>query len=104
MHTIVTHARAACVDAVVLCLALMGTNYAEFLREAHRILKMEGTLLVAEVRSRIEAVFNDFLEMLKVSSMYVCIRCVYVYVYVYGYRVVCMYVSCVCMSMCMCIA
>ena len=38
------------VDAVVLSLALMGTNYAAFLKEANRIAKIGGRILVAEVR------------------------------------------------------
>ena len=44
-------------DIVIFCLSLMGTDYAEFLREAKRILKTAegggGTLFVAEVVSRI---------------------------------------------------
>ncbi|KAJ1965678.1 25S rRNA (adenine645-N1)-methyltransferase [Dispira parvispora] len=40
------------VDIVVFCLALMGTNYLDFLREAHRICKVRGKLLIAEVVSR----------------------------------------------------
>lgn len=39
-------------QVVVFCLSLMGTNYAEFLKEAHRILSPGGLLLVAEVASR----------------------------------------------------
>jgi ribosomal RNA-processing protein 8 len=42
------------VDVCVFCLALMGTNLADFLREAHRILKDDGRVMLAEVRSRIE--------------------------------------------------
>jgi len=38
------------VDAVVLSLALMGTNYASFLKEANRIAKIRARILVAEVR------------------------------------------------------
>ena len=41
-----------CLDACVFCLALMGVNYTEFLREAHRLLKKGGTLKIAEVASR----------------------------------------------------
>jgi ribosomal RNA-processing protein 8 len=43
------------VDIVVFCLALMGTNIADFLLEARRILKPNGVLKVAEVRSRFES-------------------------------------------------
>ena len=42
-------------DAAVFCLSLMGTNYAEFLREADRVLRPGGLLLIAEVRSRFAA-------------------------------------------------
>jgi ribosomal RNA-processing protein 8 len=39
------------VDVAVFCLSLMGTNLADFLREAHRALKDVGILKIAEVRS-----------------------------------------------------
>mmetsp|Transcript_21513 Transcript_21513/g.59786 ORF Transcript_21513/g.59786 Transcript_21513/m.59786 type:complete len:506 (+) Transcript_21513:76-1593(+) len=39
-------------DIAVFCLALMGTDYPSFLREAHRVLKPGGTVWIAEVRSR----------------------------------------------------
>lgn len=42
------------VDVAVFCLALMGTNLADFIREAHRVLKDDGRVKIAEVRSRIE--------------------------------------------------
>jgi ribosomal RNA-processing protein 8 len=42
------------VDIVVFCLSLMGTNIADFLKEAHRILKPRGIVKIAEVRSRFE--------------------------------------------------
>ncbi|EKX52220.1 hypothetical protein GUITHDRAFT_84776 [Guillardia theta CCMP2712] len=53
------------VNAVVLSLALMGTNYVDFLKEAHRIVVKGGKVLVAEVRSRLEHVLDEFVEMLK---------------------------------------
>ncbi|KAK9797732.1 hypothetical protein WJX73_002181 [Symbiochloris irregularis] len=40
------------VDAVVFCLALMGTDYGAFIAEAARVLKRKGRLWIAEVRSR----------------------------------------------------
>ncbi|XP_072849399.2 ribosomal RNA-processing protein 8 [Pogona vitticeps] len=40
------------VDVAVFCLALMGTNLCEILEEANRVLRVGGTLLVAEVASR----------------------------------------------------
>jgi len=42
----------ASVDVVVFCLALMGTNLVDFIREANRILKQDGILKIAEVESR----------------------------------------------------
>ncbi|KAI9091722.1 methyltransferase-domain-containing protein [Phlyctochytrium arcticum] len=44
--------KAATVDVVIFCLSLMGTNFLEFLQEAHRILKPGGELRIAEVISR----------------------------------------------------
>jgi ribosomal RNA-processing protein 8 len=40
------------VDVVIFCLALMGTNFLEFVEEAHRILKWRGELWIAEIKSR----------------------------------------------------
>ncbi|CAN8075908.1 unnamed protein product [Agarophyton chilense] len=42
-------------DVAVFCLSLMGTDYAQFINEARRVLKTEGLLLIAEVASRFEA-------------------------------------------------
>jgi ribosomal RNA-processing protein 8 len=42
------------VDVAVFSLALMGTNVADFVREAWRVLRFNGVLRVAEVRSRFE--------------------------------------------------
>ena len=39
-------------DAAIFCLALMGTDYGLFLEEACRVLRKDGFLWVAEVRSR----------------------------------------------------
>lgn len=55
------------VDVAVFCLSLMGTNLADFIREAHRILKADGVLKIAEVRSRFESKkdeLEDFVEIL----------------------------------------
>jgi len=41
-------------DVGVFSLALMGTNIADFIREAHRVLTSDGVLKIAEVRSRFE--------------------------------------------------
>jgi ribosomal RNA-processing protein 8 len=43
------------VDVGIFCLSLMGTNLADFIREAHRVLKKDGTAIIAEVRSRFES-------------------------------------------------
>ncbi|KAM9359789.1 uncharacterized protein rrp8 [Symphorus nematophorus] len=48
--------RDASVDIAVFCLSLMGTNLADFLAEANRVLKMGGVLKIAEVASRFENV------------------------------------------------
>ncbi|KAK9867631.1 hypothetical protein WJX84_011705 [Apatococcus fuscideae] len=42
-------------DVAVFCLALMGTDYPSFLREAHRVLRPGGTLWIAEVSSRLRS-------------------------------------------------
>ncbi|XP_013880686.1 ribosomal RNA-processing protein 8 isoform X2 [Austrofundulus limnaeus] len=43
------------VDIAVFCLSLMGTNLADFLAEANRVLKMGGILKIAEVASRFDS-------------------------------------------------
>uniref|UniRef100_A0A3P8SI66 Ribosomal RNA-processing protein 8 n=1 Tax=Amphiprion percula TaxID=161767 RepID=A0A3P8SI66_AMPPE len=48
----------ASVDIGVFCLSLMGTNLADFLAEANRVLKMGGVLKIAEVASRFDNVRN----------------------------------------------
>jgi ribosomal RNA-processing protein 8 len=40
------------VDVAVFCLALMGTNWVDFIEEAFRILRWKGELWVAEIKSR----------------------------------------------------
>ncbi|KAD6119355.1 hypothetical protein R6Q59_025396 [Mikania micrantha] len=42
------------IDVTVFCLSLMGTNFPSFLQEAHRVLKTNGWLLIAEVKSRFD--------------------------------------------------
>ncbi|KAJ2677415.1 25S rRNA (adenine645-N1)-methyltransferase [Coemansia spiralis] len=41
------------VDVAIFCLALMGTDFIKFIREANRILRVGGELRIAEVISRI---------------------------------------------------
>ncbi|KAI9839295.1 MAG: hypothetical protein M1819_003290 [Sarea resinae] len=40
------------VDLAIFCLALMGTNWVEFIDEAWRVLRWKGELWVAEIKSR----------------------------------------------------
>ncbi|CAL3965212.1 unnamed protein product [Diplocarpon coronariae] len=40
------------IDIAVFCLALMGTNWVDFIEEAFRILRWKGELWVAEIKSR----------------------------------------------------
>jgi ubiquinone/menaquinone biosynthesis C-methylase UbiE len=42
------------VDIAIFCLSLMGTNFGDFIREADRVLKSGGRLLIAEVKSRFQ--------------------------------------------------
>ncbi|KAH6690373.1 methyltransferase-domain-containing protein [Plectosphaerella plurivora] len=39
-------------DVVIFCLALMGTNWIDFIEEAYRILRWKGELWIAEIKSR----------------------------------------------------
>lgn len=43
------------VDVAVFCLALMGTNWVDFVEEAYRVLRWKGELWVAEIKSRFTA-------------------------------------------------
>ncbi|KAK1829145.1 ribosomal RNA-processing protein 8 [Podospora conica] len=40
------------VDVAVFCLALMGTNWLDFIEEAYRVLRWKGELWIAEIKSR----------------------------------------------------
>ena len=42
-------------DVAVFCLSLMGSNFTDYLKEAHRTLKLDGRLHIYEATSR----FND---------------------------------------------
>lgn len=65
-----TPLRAASCDVAVFSLSLMGTDYGSFLEEAHRVLKNNGWLWIAEVRSRFarEGEKEDFTPFLKALS------------------------------------
>lgn len=51
-------------DIGIFCLSLMGTNFHEYLTECHRVLKQNGILKIAEVRSRFYGInkFERFLN------------------------------------------
>jgi ribosomal RNA-processing protein 8 len=40
------------IDVAIFCLALMGTNWLDFVEEAYRILRWKGELWIAEIKSR----------------------------------------------------
>ncbi|KAK8160068.1 methyltransferase-domain-containing protein [Phyllosticta citribraziliensis] len=44
--------RDGAVDVAIFCLALMGTNWPDFVDEAYRVLRWKGELWVAEIKSR----------------------------------------------------
>lgn len=46
-------------DVAIFCLALMGTNWIDFIEEAYRILHWKGELWVAEIKSRFGRVGGD---------------------------------------------
>ncbi|KAK0118193.1 25S rRNA (adenine645-N1)-methyltransferase [Cadophora gregata] len=46
------------VDIAIFCLALMGTNWVDFIEEAYRILRWKGELWIAEIKSRFGRVSN----------------------------------------------
>ncbi len=52
-----------CLDAAVFSLSLMGTNFVDYLKEAHRCLKLDGHLWIAEPTSRIKDI-NAFKDLL----------------------------------------
>ena len=51
-------------DIGVFSLSLMGTNFPDFLVEANRVLKHDGTLFIAEVLSRFKDI-NQFIKHMK---------------------------------------
>lgn len=50
------------VDVVVFCLSLMGTNLTDFIHEAHRILRLRGTMKIVEIASRFENQPTKFIQ------------------------------------------
>ncbi|XP_026469777.1 ribosomal RNA-processing protein 8-like [Ctenocephalides felis] len=54
--------KSSSVDVVVFCLSLMGVNIKDYLLEASRVLKIGGTVKIAEVSSRFTDV-NNFIKL-----------------------------------------
>ncbi|AOW07324.1 methyltransferase-domain-containing protein [Yarrowia lipolytica] len=58
-------------DIVVFCLALMGTNFLDFIKEAMRILRPNGELWIAEIKSRFtDGQTDEFIKVLKSLSFF----------------------------------
>lgn len=58
-------------DIVVFCLALMGTNFLDFIKEAFRILRPNGELWIAEIKSRFtDGQTDEFIKVLKSLSFF----------------------------------
>ncbi|CAF1163032.1 unnamed protein product [Rotaria sp. Silwood1] len=55
------------VDIVIYCLSLMGINLTDFIHEAHRILRLRGTMKIVEIASRFENQPQKFIR--KIESM-----------------------------------
>lgn len=55
------------VDIVIFCLSLMGTNLTDFIHEAHRILRLRGTMKIVEIASRFENQPQKFVR--KIEAM-----------------------------------
>lgn len=70
-------------SVVIFCLALMGTNFLDFINEAHRILAPNGELWIAEIKSRFtestnskakpvkpEDIGSEFVDALKMNGFF----------------------------------
>ncbi|KAL6945381.1 hypothetical protein ACO0QE_002833 [Hanseniaspora vineae] len=56
---------------VVFCLALMGTNFLDFIKEAYRIMAPRGELWIAEIKSRFgDGKGDEFVEALKLQGFF----------------------------------
>ncbi|CAF1386861.1 unnamed protein product, partial [Adineta steineri] len=51
----------------IFCLSLMGTNLTDFIHEAHRILRLRGTMKIVEIASRFENQPQKFIR--KIESI-----------------------------------
>lgn len=58
------------VNVVVFCLALMGTNFLDFIKEAIRILKPNGEIWITEIKSRFVDDTRDFVNTLKTLGLF----------------------------------
>lgn len=54
-------------SVVIFCLALMGTNFLDFINEAYRLLSPRGELWIAEIKSRLNE--NEGTEFVKVLKL-----------------------------------
>ncbi|XP_034939315.1 ribosomal RNA-processing protein 8 [Chelonus insularis] len=52
------------INVVIFCLSLMGSNLADYILEANRVLKQKGILKIAEVESRFDDI-NTFIKALE---------------------------------------
>lgn len=60
-------------NIVIFCLALMGTNFLDFITEAYRILAPRGELWIAEIKSRFgekDGKGDEFVETLKLMGFF----------------------------------
>lgn len=56
---------------VIFCLALMGTNFLDFIEEAYRILAPRGELWIAEIKSRFaDGKGDEFVNTLKLMGFF----------------------------------
>lgn len=56
------------IDIAIFCLALMGTNWLDFIDEAYRVLRWKGELWVSEIKSRFSRI-NDKKKSVPINSI-----------------------------------
>ena len=57
-------------NAAVFCLSLMGTNWPEYLQEAHRTLKPYGVLLITEPQKKWEGKTDDLVQAITMAGFH----------------------------------
>lgn len=61
-------------NIVIFCLALMGTNFIDFIQEANRILAPQGELWIAEIKSRFNEkekdIGQEFIDAIKLQGFF----------------------------------